>query len=113
MPWAIPAKAAHPEVAAAYLDFITSPAAMGTIAASGAVPVLRTAELAPEAGVNRDIFDAFAAVSQRGVLAPFLGNATPTFGQSAGVALQELIGGQKAPEAVARQLQADYAGFVS
>lgn len=113
VPWAIPAKAAHPEVAAAYLDFITSPAAMGTIAASGAVPVLRTAELAPEAGVNRDIFDAFAAVSQRGVLAPFLGNATPTFGQSAGVALQELIGGQKAPETVARQLQADYAGFVS
>lgn len=86
---------------------------MGTIAANGNVPVLRTVDLAPEAGVNLDIFEAFTTVTEQGVLVPFLDNATPTFGDTAGTALQDLIGGQKDPEAVAETLQADYAGFVS
>jgi len=113
VPWAIPAHAQNPDVAAAYLDFITRPEAMGTIAANGNVPVLRTVDLAPEAGVNLDIFEAFTTVTEQGVLVPFLDNATPTFGDTAGTALQDLIGGQKDPEAVAETLQADYAGFVS
>lgn len=113
VPWAIPAHAAHPDVAAAYLDFITRPEAMETLAAHGNVPVLRTAGLAPDTGVNRDIFEAFTTISEDGVLLPFLDNATPTFGDTAGTALQDLIGGQREPAAVADDLQADYADFVS
>ncbi|MDO5678526.1 MAG: extracellular solute-binding protein [Propionibacteriaceae bacterium] len=109
VPWSIPAKAANPEAAAAYLDFITSPSAMETIAASGGVPVLRTAELAPETGVIRDVFEAFTAVSTQGVLVPSLDNATPTFGQVGGTAVQELIAGQRDPESTAAVLQAEYA----
>lgn len=112
VPWAIPAAAANPEVAAAYLNFITSHAAMEVVASHGDMPVLRTAELAPEAGVLKDIFEAFTAVATDGVLLPYLDNATPTFGDTAGIGLQELLGGQKSPEDIAEELQADYAGFV-
>lgn len=113
VPWSIPAKSAHPEVAAAYLDFITSPSAMETVAANGGVPVLRTRELVPEGGVLGDIYEAYTLVSQEGTLLPYLDNATPTFGDTAGTALQELIAGQRDPESTAATLQEDYAGFVS
>lgn len=113
IPWSIPAKAAHPEVAAAYLDFITTERAMETVAAHGAMPVIRTAELAPEAGVNRDVYEAFTTVSERGTLLPYLDYATPTFSDTAGTTLQELIGGQKDAHAAADALQADYGSFVS
>ncbi|GAA4888427.1 extracellular solute-binding protein [Tessaracoccus lubricantis] len=113
VPWSIPARAEHPQVAAAYLDFITDEAAMETIAAHGGMPVLRTAELAPETGVLNDVFQAFATVSRQGTLLPYLDYATPTFGDTAGAAFQELIGGQKDPEAVAATLQADYADFTA
>lgn len=111
IPWSIPANAAHPEVAAAYLDFITTEKAMETIAAHGVMPVLRAAELAPEAGVNRDVYEAFATVSEQGTLLPYLDYATPSFADTAGTVFQELIGGQKDPEAAAAALQADYAEF--
>ncbi|MHA7861866.1 ABC transporter substrate-binding protein [Tessaracoccus sp. Y36] len=113
IPWSIPSRAAHPEVAAAYLDFITNEGAMETVAANGGLPVLRAGELAPETGVLHDVFVEFEAVSQRGTLLPYLDYATPSFGDTAGAAFQELIGGQKDPEAVAEVLQADYAAFVS
>ncbi|MGP5007960.1 sugar ABC transporter substrate-binding protein [Brachybacterium tyrofermentans] len=111
LPFGIPAQAANPDAAAAYIDYITSDTAMELIADNGGMPVLRTAELAPKSGVNKDIYEAFDAVSNDGVLLPYLDYATPSFADTAGAALQEVIGGQADPAAAAETLQKDYGDF--
>lgn len=111
IPFAIPAAAKNPAAAAAFIDFITSDEAMAMIAENGGMPVNRTAELAPESGVNKDIFEAFDAVSTEGTLLPYLDYATPSFADTAGATLQELIGGQTDAAGAAEALQKDYAAF--
>jgi raffinose/stachyose/melibiose transport system substrate-binding protein len=111
IPFSIPAAAENKDVAAAYIDFITSDDAMQLIADNGGMPVNRTAELAPESGVNKDVYEAFDAVSTEGTLLPYLDYATPSFADTAGATLQEVIGGQAEPEAAAATLQEDYGAF--
>lgn len=112
IPFAIPAKAKNPDAAAAYIDFITTDEAMGIIASNGGMPVNRTKELAPKKGVQKDIFEAFAKVSSEGVLLPYLDYATPTFSVTAGQGFQEVLGGQRSPDAVLKAFQDDYGAFV-
>ncbi|WP_114853137.1 ABC transporter substrate-binding protein [Brachybacterium sp. YJGR34] len=111
IPFAIPSAAANPAAAAAFIDFITSDDAMAMIAENGGMPVNRTAELAPAGGVNKDIYEAFDAVSTEGTLLPYLDYATPSFADTAGATLQEVIGGQATPEEAAQALQEDYGAF--
>ena len=113
LPFSIPAAAANADAAAAYIDYITSDSAMELIAKAGGMPVLRTAELAPESGVNKEIYEAFDKVSIDGVLLPYLDYATPTFADTAGSALQQVIGGQSDPEGAAEELQTDYVEFTA
>lgn len=111
IPFGIPARAKNVDVAAAYIDFITTEAAMKTIATNGGMPVLDTKELAPATGVQHDIFTAFATVSEEGTLLPYLDYATPTFADTAGQGLQEVLGGQRTPEQVLEAFENDYAAF--
>lgn len=112
IPFAIPAKAKHPDAAAAYINFITTDEAMKTIADNGGMPVNRTGELAPATGVQHDIFTAFDEVSAKGTLLPYLDYATPSFADTAGQGFQEVLGGQKSPDDVLAAFEADYTGFV-
>ena len=111
IPFSVPAAAANPAAAAAFIDFITSDDAMAMIAENGGMPVNRTAELAPDSGVNKDIYEAFDAVSNEGTLLPYLDYATPSFADTAGATIQEVIGGQTEPAAAAEALQEDYGEF--
>ncbi|MGP9537224.1 ABC transporter substrate-binding protein [Brachybacterium sp. AOP43-C2-M15] len=111
IPFSIPSAAANPAAAAAFIDFITSDDAMAMIADNGGMPVNRTAELAPDSGVNKDIYEAFDAVSTDGTLLPYLDYATPSFADTGGATLQEVIGGQADAEAAAEALQEDYGEF--
>src|SRR5690625_1095761 len=111
IPFSIPAAAENADAAAAFIDYITSDEAMELIAEAGGMPVNNTAELAPGSGVNKDIYEAFDAVSTEGTLLPYLDYATPSFADTAGATLQEVIGGQAEPEAAAEALQEDYGEF--
>lgn len=113
IPFAITADAEHPDVAAAYIDFITSDEAMEVLTETGNLPVNRTAELAPESGVLADVFAVFGHVTDNGDLLPYLDYATPTFSETIGAALQELIDGRVSPEDFVETLEADYAEFVA
>src|SRR5690625_4285366 len=93
------------------IDYITSDDLMELIAENGGMPVNNTADLAPDSGVNKDIYEAFDAVSTEGTLLPYLDYATPSFADTAGAALQEVIGGQTEPAAAAEALQEDYGEF--
>jgi len=111
IPFSIPAKAKNADAAAAYIDFITSEDAMALIAKNGGFPVLNTAKYAPASGVQKEIFEAFDKVSQTGTLLPYLDYATPTFSDTAGQGLQEVLGGQRTPDQVLADFEADYADF--
>ena len=111
IPFSIPAQAENADAAAAFIDYITSDEAMELIAENGGMPVNNTADLAPDSGVNKDIYEAFDAVSTEGTLLPYLDYATPSFADTAGAALQEVIGGRTEPAAAAEALQEDYGEF--
>ena len=112
LPFTITSAAENTDVAAAYIDFITSDDAMEIIAETGNLPVNRTAELAPDSGVLADIYTVFGDVSTDGSLLPYLDYATPTFGETLGQSLQNLIDGRLAPKDFVEALEADYAEFL-
>lgn len=113
IPFSIPAKAKNIDAAAAYIDFITTDDAMKIIADNGGMPVLRTKDLAPASGVQKEIFEAFDDVSTNGTLLPYLDYATPTFSDTAGQGLQEVLGGQKTAAEVLQDFEDDYTAFVN
>jgi raffinose/stachyose/melibiose transport system substrate-binding protein len=112
LPFTITSAAENTDVAAAYIDFITSDDAMDIIAETGNLPVNRTAELAPDSGVLADIYTVFGNVSTDGSLLPYLDYATPTFGETLGQSLQNLLDGRLAPKDFVKALEADYTEFV-
>ncbi|WP_298461941.1 ABC transporter substrate-binding protein [uncultured Cellulomonas sp.] len=112
LPFAVTADTDVPDVAAAYVDFITSDEAMEIIAETGNLPVNRTGELAPDGGVQKDVFEAFGEVTTSGALLPYLDYATPTMGDTLGQSLQNLIAGQMTPAELTEALEADYGQFV-
>ncbi|SDR98921.1 extracellular solute-binding protein [Microterricola viridarii] len=113
LPFAITTGSKNPDLAAAYIDFITNDDAMAILAETGNLPVNRTAELAPSSGVLKDVYAVFGDVTTSGVLLPYLDYATPTMGDTLGEALQGLIDGQLTPDAFTAALQSDYGKFTS
>ncbi|SDL49121.1 extracellular solute-binding protein [Tessaracoccus oleiagri] len=112
IPFGIPAASENVDAAAAYIDFITTDEAMAMIAENGGMPVNNTADNAPEAGLQKDVFEAFDAVSTEGTLLPYLDWATPSFADTAGQGFQELLGGQKSAADVAQAFEDDYQAFI-
>lgn len=112
LPFAVTKSSKNPDVAAAYIDFITNDAAMEVLAKTGNLPVNRTAELAPKSGVQAEVFAAFGEVTTKGALLPYLDYATPTAGDVLGQSLQDLIAAQVDPAEFTQQLEDDYAAFV-
>ena len=113
IPFSIPAKAKNAAAAAAYIDFITTNDAMEVIAKNGNMPVLDASKYAAESPVLDEIYAAFEEVSSNGSLLPYLDYATPTFSDTLGNELQNLIAGQQPPATVLEALQADYEAFTS
>jgi raffinose/stachyose/melibiose transport system substrate-binding protein len=111
LPFAITSASDAPDVAAAYIDFITSDEAMEVLAETGNMPVNRTAELAPDEGVNGDVFRTWDQVTTQGVLLPYLDWATPSFYDTLAAALQDLLASQVTPAQFVEALEADYAEF--
>ncbi len=113
IPFAMTTAAEERDVAAAYIDFITSDDAMQVLADTGNLPVVDTASYAPESGLLADVYTAFDEVSTQGSLLPYLDYATPTMGETLNQTLQGLLAGEVTPEQAAEALEADYAEFTS
>jgi len=112
LPFTITSASKNPDAAAAYINFLTSDDAMKVIAEAGNLPVLGSAALAPAAGGGKDVYAAYELVTTKGILLPYLDYATPTFSDTLGAALQDLIAGKQTPEQVTQTLQGDYGAFV-
>ena len=113
LPFAITSASANKDAAAAYINFITTDDAMKVLAEKGSLPVLNSSALAPASGAGKDVYAAYELVTTEGSLLPYLDYATPTFSDTLGAALQDLLASKKTPAEFAEALQKDYGAFVA
>ncbi|MEV0629204.1 extracellular solute-binding protein [Nonomuraea wenchangensis] len=111
LPFAITAKSPHPDAAAAYVNFITSADAMKVLTSTGNLPVAETGEQSVQAGPQQDVFTAFGTVTGKDGLVPYLDYATPTFADTLGAALQDLLAEKATPQEFLATLEKDYKTF--
>jgi raffinose/stachyose/melibiose transport system substrate-binding protein len=111
LPFSITSKSKNPAVAAAYINFITSPESMDIATEQGLLPALKPTSKQPSSALQQEIFAAWDAISRSDGLTPYLDNATPTMPDTLGGALQELIGGKATPQEALAKVQKDYADF--
>ena len=111
--WAVTSKSPHADVAAAYIDFLTSQSAEHAMSAHGNLPIVDGDAVQPPAGsVTNDVYDAWHTVSQDDGVTPYLDYATPTFYDTLTASLQDLIGGHTTPQKFTASLQQDYSDFL-
>jgi raffinose/stachyose/melibiose transport system substrate-binding protein len=109
----IPASAAHPNEAAAFLDWIQRDAGRKIIVEVGGLAPGGVGDLDLAALADRPVFvatlDTFARVNDDGGIVDFLANATASMASSTLVPqAQLLLGGRATPEEFVAALQSDY-----
>jgi raffinose/stachyose/melibiose transport system substrate-binding protein len=113
LPLAITAKSRHPDVAAAYLSFMTTPQAMDVVTQTGGLAAAKPATAEPATPVGRDVFAAYRVASDQDILVPYLDYATTTFLDTLGGALQKIIAGRESAQDGMRDVQRDYHDFLA
>jgi raffinose/stachyose/melibiose transport system substrate-binding protein len=111
LPWSVTAKSKHADVAAAYINFITSPAAMDVSVETGNLPALAAPSKQPAAALLKEVSAAWAEVSKNDGTTPYIDYSTPTFTDAFGGPLQELVAGKVTAQQVMAKAQADYLSF--
>ncbi|MFT4124268.1 MAG: extracellular solute-binding protein [Microbacteriaceae bacterium] len=111
-PWAIPSKSDNQDVAAAYINFITSETGMDTLVENEQLPAIPS-DTAGESmsALGSDILDAWDEINAADGLVPYLDWTTPTFYDTITQNLQLLLAGRIDGEAFGEALQADYTEF--
>ncbi len=112
--WAITSKSAHPDVAAAYIDFITNAKAAQLLLDTGNLPTVLPSGYQPQPGtLAGDIATQYRDVQKADGVVPYLDYTTPTFYDTITAGVQELLGGQSNPQQFVDALQKDYAAFLT
>jgi raffinose/stachyose/melibiose transport system substrate-binding protein len=111
LPFAITSASEEPDVAAAYLDFITSPEAMAMISEAGGLPVYDTESQSPT-GTQADMFQAWSVVTESDALTPYLDWATPDATTVVPTEVQKFMGGDTTASDFLGALEDDYTSFV-
>ena len=110
--WAITSKSKNPDVAGAYLNFITNAHADDVLAQTGNLPAVAPKNYQPPAGtLSADVFSAWKSISENDGLTPYLDYATPTFYDTLTSNLQQLIGGKLPVKQFTGNLDADQDAF--
>ena len=110
IPFAITAKSEHPEVAAAYIDFLTDANAADVLVRTGNLPAM-PAEAQPRGAAGEDVFEAWRTLTDADGLVPYLDYATPTFYDTITAGVQQLMAGRESPSEFTEGLQGDFEKF--
>jgi raffinose/stachyose/melibiose transport system substrate-binding protein len=110
LPFAITSKSRNPDVAAAYIDFLTNADAGRVLAETGNLPAMETDAQATEA-LAREVQEAWATLAEEEGMIPYLDYATPTFYDEITAAIQRLLAGRLAPGEFVGDVQDGYAKF--
>jgi raffinose/stachyose/melibiose transport system substrate-binding protein len=111
LPFSITSAGEHPEVAAAYIDFITSEDAMAKISAAGGLPVYDTESQTAD-GTQAVLFREWSKATQEDALTPYLDWATPDAGEVVPQAVQTYMGGDSTTDEFLKALEDDYTSFL-
>ncbi|MBO0845657.1 MAG: extracellular solute-binding protein [Nocardioides sp.] len=113
--FAVTSKATDPDVAAAYINFITNAHAGDVMTETGNLPAVPSskAKAISTNQVEGQIVQGWEQLSAANGLVPYLDYSTPTFYDTITAALQSLIGGQMSPQQFTQTLQKDYSTFHS
>jgi raffinose/stachyose/melibiose transport system substrate-binding protein len=114
-PLAITSAAEHPDVAAAYLDWMSNDHASDLLLQAGELPLsigASTSSVTPGT-VLADVVHAADTVSRADGVVPYEDWATPTFYDTLTAAIQELMGMRITPQQFVTKVQKDYADFQS
>ncbi|QKW17755.1 extracellular solute-binding protein [Kitasatospora sp. NA04385] len=107
--YAIPSKAKHPDLAAAFLDFMTTPEAAAIEFGSGYMPVAQAETVkTPDNSILKDYAAAWAAVAKSDGLVPYFNNSTPTMNDTLTSQGQQLVAGKTSPADYLKALQDDW-----
>jgi raffinose/stachyose/melibiose transport system substrate-binding protein len=110
LPFTITSKSKNPDVAAAYIDFLTDANAAKVLVQTGNLPAMpTTAKPTDAAGVQ--VFDAWKALGEGDGLVPYLDYSTPDFYDQITAAVQKLMAARQPAAGFTSDLQADYEKF--
>ena len=110
--WAMTTGSKHPDVAGAYIDFITNAHAAQVLVDTDNLPAVPPEGWSPKAGtLGADIAAQWKSVNASDGLTPYLDYTTPTFYDTLSNGAQDLLTGQKTAQQFADSLQADYTSF--
>jgi raffinose/stachyose/melibiose transport system substrate-binding protein len=110
LPFAVTAKSKNPDVAAAYIDFITNAEAGQVLVETNNLPAMKT-DAQPTSGVSQEVAAAWTTLNEEEGLVPYLDYATPTFYDDVSGAIQRLLGGKLQPPEFTKTVQQDYQKF--
>lgn len=112
LPFSITEASDDADVAAAYIDFITSDEAMQMIQDAGNLPVVGGSSDEVD-GVAAEVLAAWTTVGEEDSLVPYLDYATPDFYDLLTAQVQELGNNSVSGEEFLATLEKEYSGFVS
>ncbi|WP_051803310.1 ABC transporter substrate-binding protein [Streptomyces albus] len=113
LPWSITSKSDHPDVAAAYLDFLTGAHACDVLTEEGVLPVVfgkAARKLDRDTAVGR-MFTGWQRLNEADGLVPYLDYTTPGFYDSLSADLQGVLSGSTGPGRLAGRMQQQYDDF--
>jgi raffinose/stachyose/melibiose transport system substrate-binding protein len=107
LPFAITSASKNPDVAAAYIDFITDANAAKVLTDTNNLPAMKDAP-APEGGVSSEVAAAWQKLNEADGVIPYLDYTTPTFYDDISAAIQELLDGKSSSQEFTSGVQKDF-----
>ena len=108
VPMHISAKTENPDLAAAYLDFITGPTAAQALVDTQQVPAAIDATAEPGDPLGKEVKDGWDQLVEDGGLTLYPDWSSPTMLQTMGQTFQEMLAGRIPPEEVVQRIQDDW-----
>jgi raffinose/stachyose/melibiose transport system substrate-binding protein len=97
LPFTITSKSAHPDVAAAYIDFLTDSNAASVLTETDNLPAMKLDAPQPQGSLTQEVAAAWKALGTADGLIPYADYTTPTFGDDLGGAIQKMLAGKSSP----------------
>ncbi len=110
LPFAITSKSENPDVAAAYIDFLTTADAGRVLAETGNLPAMET-DAEPVGALAGEVQEAWLTLNEQQGMIPYLDYATPTFYDEITAEVQRLLAGRTEPGEFTQSVQDGYAKF--
>ena len=97
LPFTITSKSKNPDVAAAYIDFLTDQNAATVLTETKNLAAMKYDTPAPEGALTQDVAAAWKALGEADGLIPYADYTTPTFGDDLGGAIQNMLALKDSP----------------